>query len=150
MILTTDKLKSVYQTGAKMRRLVRDYWSDLGPWLNVPFVEYYRYVCALPYISDPDGVEFVSRPRLTLDPNYSIARDCDDKAVLLACWWTGHGDKCRFVASSTKPNGRLHHVFMQHESGLFLDATYKKNENFIGFYPYFTKITRIIALTDFF
>lgn len=150
MILTTDKLRNVYQTGDQMRRLVKDYYLDLGEWLDAPFIDYYRYVCDLPYISDPDGVEFVSRPRLTLDPNFSLARDCDDKAVLLACWWNGHGDKKRFVASSTKPNGKLHHVFMQLESGLFLDATYPRNKNFVGFYPYFKKITRIIALTDFF
>lgn len=150
MILTTDKLKNVYQTGEQMRRLVENYYSDLGEWLAVPFLAYYRYVCDLPYIKDPDGVEFVSRPALTLNPFFPVARDCDDKAVLLACWWSGNGGKKRFVASSTKPNKKLHHVFLQLENGLYIDGTYSKNKNFIGVYPYFEKITRLIALTDFF
>lgn len=111
---------------------------------------YYRYVCDLPYIKDPDGVEFVSRPALTLNPFFPVARDCDDKAVLLACWWSGNGGKKRFVASSTKPNKKLHHVFLQLENGIYIDGTYSKNKNFIGVYPYFEKITRLIALTDFF
>lgn len=149
MILTTDKLKSVYQTGEIMRRLVYEYCDDLGPWLDVPFIEYYKFVCALPYKSDPKNIEFVSRPLYTLNPNFNI-RDCDDKAVLLACWWVAHGDKCRFVASSTKPNKKLHHVFLQLENGIFIDGTYRKNSNFFGFYPYFLKITRLIPLTDFF
>lgn len=150
MILTTDILKNVYQTGEQMRRLVENYYSDLGEWLAVPFLAYYRYVCDLPYIKDPDGVEFVSRPALTLNPFFPVARDCDDKAVLLACWWSGNGGKKRFVASSTKPNKKLHHVFLQLENGIYIDGTYSKNKNFIGVYPYFEKITRLIALTDFF
>ena len=150
MILTTGHLKDVYQTAGEMRRLVENYWTDLGPWLNVPFLCFYRYVCDLPYIADPQNVEFVSRARLTLNPFFKVARDCDDKAVLLACWWHAHGDGKRFVASSTKPDKKLHHVFMQLESGIFIDATYSKNKNFFGFYPYFQKITRIIPLTPFF
>ena len=150
MILTTDKLKDVYQTAFQMRRLVESYYLDLGPWLNVPFLDFYRYVCDLPYIPDPHNIEFVSRAALTINPFFNVARDCDDKAVLLGCWWHGHGDKCRFVASSTKKNKMLHHVFLQHETGLFFDATYCKNKNFLDFYPYFPRITKIIALTEFF
>lgn len=150
MILTTKQLNGVSQTAQQMRRLVEDYYTDLGAWLNVPFIYFYRYVCDLPYIADPKNIEFVSRAALTINPFFDVARDCDDKAVLLACWWHGNGDKCRFVASSTKPTRLLHHVFMQHENGIFFDATYSKNKNFIGFYPYFPKITRLVALTDFF
>ena len=150
MQLTTQHLESVYQTGAKMRRLVCDYWADLGPWLDLPFLDFYRYVCDLPYIADPLTIEFVSRAKFTLNPFFNVARDCDDKAVLLASWWHGHDEGKRFVASSTKPDKKLHHVFVQLENGIFLDATYKKNKDYFGFYPYFTKITRIIPLTSFF
>lgn len=150
MILKTNNLNSVYQTGEEMRRLVENYYTDLGAWLNVPFMVFYRFVCDLPYIKDPDNVEFVSRAGLTIDPFFNIARDCDDKAVLLACWWHGHGDGKRFVASSTKPSKKLHHVFLQLENGIFCDATYPKNKNFFGCYPFFEKITRLIPLTQFF
>lgn len=152
MILTKNKLRDVRQTGDEMRRLVQNYYTDLGAWLSVPFLQFYEYVCNLPYIPDPENVEFISRPELTLDPNFTIARDCDDKSVLLACWWAcpGHERKKRFVASSTKPNGKLHHVFTQLENGIFLDGTYKKNENYFGVYPFMKKITRLIPLTEFF
>ena len=149
MIQTTRQLDRVNQTGAEMRRLCVMYCKDLGPWLAVPFMQYYRHICELPYIPDPPGVETVSRPAYTLSGDYA-PRDCDDKAVLAAAWWHGRGFPVRFVASSTKPNGKLHHVFCQLWNGLFIDPTYRKNENFIGFYPYFGKITRIIALTNFF
>ncbi|MBR4414425.1 MAG: hypothetical protein IKS59_03805 [Aeriscardovia sp.] len=150
MQLTTQNLNNVYQTADQMRRLVETYFTDLGPWLCVPFIYFYRFVCNLPYIADPKNVEFVSRPALTANPAFKIARDCDDKAVLLASWCQGHDRKKRFVASSTKPTGRLHHVFLQLDTGLFCDATYPKNTDYLGEYPYFKKVTRIVPLTEFF
>lgn len=149
MIETTRQLYDVNQTGAQMSRLVLTYWTDLGAWLNRPFSEFYRYVCNLPYIPDPPGVETVSRPGYTINPGYA-PRDCDDKAVLIASWLHGNGHKCRFVASSTKPNRQLHHVFVQLDDGTLIDATYSQNAQFLGSYPYFAKLTKIIPLTRFF
>ena len=149
MILTTSQLTNVKQTGQQMQRLVCSYWPDLGPWLAVPFMEFYRHVCELPYIPDPPGVETVSRPAYTLDAAY-CPRDCDDKSVLIACWWHGNGEPIRFVATSTKPNKQLHHVFCQLKNGLFIDSTYKKNENCLGYYPFFDRVTRFYELTPFF
>lgn len=149
MKISKTKLIDVYQTGREMRRLASCYCSDLGTWLNVPFLSFYRFVCELPYIPDPPDIETVSRPLFTLNPDYA-PRDCDDKAVLLGAWFKAHGDKLRFVATSTRPDKRLHHTFMQLENGLFIDATYKKNEDYIGFYPYFPHLTKIEALTEFF
>ena len=103
MIRTVRHLKDVFQTGREMARLVCNYWTDLGPWLGVSFREYYIHICQLPYIADPEDVETVSRPAFTLRRDYA-PRDCDDKAVLMACWCHGHGLKCRFVASSTRPD----------------------------------------------
>lgn len=149
MILTASHLTNVNQTAEEMRRLVCNYYADLGPWLAVPFIEFYHHVCNLPYVADPPGVETVSRPAYTLNANY-CPRDCDDKAVLVASWWHGNGEPVRFVASSTKPNGRLHHVFCQLGNGLFIDSTFPKNAVFLGYYPFFAKVTKLIALTPFF
>ena len=149
MYKTIKPLDSVYSTGAEMRRLVETYCIDLGAWLAVPFMQFYRHVCFLPYVPDPDNVETVSRPAYTLNGNYG-PRDCDDKAVLCASWWHGHGRPVRFVASSTKPDKKLHHVFLQLDNGVFIDATYPKNAEFLGNYPYFGKITKIVPLTPFF
>lgn len=149
MIIKKKNLFSVFQTGQEMRRLASFYCADLGRWLDVPFIVYYRFVCSLPYVPDPPDVETVSRPLFTLNADYA-PRDCDDKAVLLAAWLVAHGQKVRFVASSTRKDRELHHTFLQMENGLFIDATYKKNENCLGFYPYFHDITRLVALTEFF
>lgn len=149
MLTTTKKLYSANQTGDQMARLVCFYWSDLGPWLDRPFIDFYDYVCKLPYVEDPPGIETVSRPGYTIQPAYT-PRDCDDKAVLIAAWLHGNGRKCRFVASSTKPNRQLHHVFVQTDDGTLIDATYPQNAEFLGNYPYFGKITKIIPLTSFF
>ena len=145
----TTPLLDVHQTADEMRRLSCSYCSDLGPWLKVPFYDFYVHVCELPYIDDPVDVETVSRPAFTLQYDYA-PRDCDDKSVLLASWMVGNGEAVRFVASSTRPDKMLHHVFVQLKNGLYVDATYRKNKDYFGFYPYFPKITHIEALTGFF
>lgn len=149
MIDTTVKLKDVWQTAAQMRRMVENYYKDLGAWLDVPLIQFYGFVCALPYYPDPVGVETVSRPAYTLNPDYR-PRDCDDKSVLIAAWCQGNGRKKRFVSTSTKPDGRLCHVFVQLDNGLFVDSTYPKYKNLMGQYPYFGRVTRLEGLTDFF
>ena len=149
MIRTIRHLKDVFQTGREMARLVCNYWPDLGPWLGVSFREYYIHVCQLPYIEDPEDVETVSRPAFTLQRDY-MPRDCDDKAVLMACWCHGHGIKCRFVASSTRPDKVLHHVFLEAEGLGFVDATFDKYAHTLGNYDYFPEITHLEALTGWF
>lgn len=141
-------LDSVFSTGAEMRRLVVTYCLDLGPWLAVPFPVFYRHVCRLPYIPDPENVETVSRPAFTLRPDYG-PRDCDDKAVLCASWLHAHGVPVRFIATSTKKDRQLHHVFCQ-IPGLLVDATYKKHEKCLGNYDYLPKVTNAVLLTDWF
>lgn len=149
MIIKKVPLFDVYQTARQMRRLICEYFADLGPWLDVPFVQFYKHVCLLPYVEDPETVETVSRPAFTLDPNY-CPRDCDDKAVLIGAWFKSHGDPIRVVASSTRRNGSLHHTFIQLGNGLFIDGTYPEYCNLLGYYPYFPHITKLQALTNFF
>lgn len=143
------QLQDVHQTADQMRRITELYYSDLGTWLRVPLFDFYIHVCALPYVSDPVGVETVSRPAYTLQRDYK-PRDCDDKSVLLASWCQGNGLKKRFVSTSTRPDRRLCHVFVQLENGLLLDSTYPKFKDYIGLYPYFRRVTRFEALTELF
>lgn len=143
------QLQDVHQTADQMRRITEQYYSDLGMWLRVPLFDFYLHVCALPYVSDPVGVETVSRPAYTLKYDYK-PRDCDDKSVLLASWCQGNGLKKRFVSTSTRPDRRLCHVFVQLENGLLLDSTYPKFKDYIGLYPYFRRVTRFEALTELF
>ena len=128
MFLTKKNLVDVHQTAAEMRRLSCRYCSDLGGWLCVPFLDYYRHVCELPYYPDPPEVE----------------------TVAAAAWLHAHCDPVRFVATSTKPDGTLCHVFVQMKNGLLIDATYPQNAEFLGDYPYFRDVTRFEALTGWF
>lgn len=148
MIDKKRPLINVFQTGEEMRRLTCLYWADLGRWLDVPFIEYFNYVCALPYRADPPDVETVSRPAYTLRENYA-PRDCDDKAVLLACWAHGHGIPCRFVAISTQKDGEPNHVFLN-AAGIDCDATYNEYHGILGKYPYYEHITNRVNLTPWF
>ena len=149
MITRRQQLRDVFQTGEEMRRLVLQYWEDLGAWLRAPFMDFFNFVCALPYYDDPEDCETVSRPRYTLNPNYR-PRDCDDKSVLLASWIHGNGARSRFVAVSTQKSGELNHVFVQLEDGTDLDATYPEYHNIIGKYPYLGMVTARENLTDWF
>ena len=133
MITRRQQLRDVFQTGREMRRLVCSYWGDLGRWLDVPFSYFYRHVCLLPYVSDPEQIETVSRPLYLLNEDYK-PRDCDDKAVLCA----------------SQPSGELNHVFTQLENGLDIDATYREYVNYMGHYPYYPQVTNRENLTGFF
>lgn len=148
MIDTVTPLHDVYQTAREMRRLTVNYWADLGPWLDEPFLNFFNYVCALPYLPDPPNVETVSRPAYTLIEGYR-PRDCDDKAVLLACWCKGHAVPVRFVAISTLQNGEPCHVFIN-AAGVDCDATYPEYHGILGKYPYYPQITNRVNLTNYF
>ena len=149
MIRRRQQLRDVFQTANEMRRLTLTYWEDLGRWLDEPFLNYFNYVCALPYFEDPPDCETVSRPLYTLRPNYH-PRDCDDKSVLIASWLHGHDIKSKFIAVSTQENRELNHVFVQDENGIYLDATYPEYRGIIGKYPYFNEVTYKEDLTDLF
>lgn len=149
MIARKKILLDVFQTGEEMRRLVCCYWSDLGAWLRVPFIQYFNFVCCLPYAEDPEDCETVSRPRYTLNPAYR-PRDCDDKSVLIASWLHGNGLPCRFIAVSTQDTGELNHVFVEASGGLDLDATYPEYRNLLGKYPYNKEVTAREPLTRWF
>ena len=148
MIARQQPLRDVFQTAREMRRLVLEYWPDLGGWLDVPFISFFNFVCALPYRPDPPEVETVSRPAYTLREGYA-PRDCDDKAVLLACWCRGHGVPVRFVAISTQPGGEPNHVFIE-AAGLDCDATYSEYHGMLGVYPYYQQVTNRVNLTNYF
>lgn len=149
MITNRQQLRDVFQTAREMQRLTCSYWQDLGAWLRAPFIQYFNFVCALPYFEDPEECETVSRPLYTLNPSYR-PRDCDDKSVLLASWIHGNGGRCRFIAVSTQKSGELNHVFVQAADGTDLDATYPEYHNLIGKYPYLGAVTARENLTEWF
>ena len=148
MIINRRPLENVFQTAQEMRRLTLQYWRDLGAWLDAPFISFFNFVCALPYVEDPPDVETVSRPLYLLDESYE-PRDCDDKAILIASWLHGHGLPVRFVGVSTLRNKELCHVFTECR-GLDIDATYPEYHGILGKYPYYQQVTHRENLTNYF
>lgn len=121
-----EKLISHEQTGAKILRLGTQYAGDLGEKARWPLEKFFDFVARLPYIPDPRGLEFVSRPKYALDPAFPV-RDCDDKAVLIVSWAHKNGVPVRLIAAGKERN--FHHVYPElYISGRWIvtDATLPK------------------------
>jgi len=131
MKLSIETLQGVAHTGATMEKFVRLYYTDCKHLFHCSLQRYFDLIKNLPYIADPHGIEFVSRPALTLT-NKTLFRDCDDKAVLIGCYLYHKNIPFRFIAVSEKPTKELHHtlVEVQTEPKAYIDATYSKNRLF--------------------
>ena len=147
--LSLAPLLSAEQTADQMARLVHTYAKDIGDRAKWPLIRFFDFVKNLPYRADPPGNETIARPALTMRPEWP-ARDCDDKAILLASWCECNGVPWRFVASSTRPDKVLHHVYLVARLGgpngreTVLDATYP--ENVFGSTPHGAEQTRRVFL----
>lgn len=128
----SEPLQDKEYTGAKMRRLVNKYYSDLGNYLYVPFAEFYNFVRDIPYRRDVFGYEVISRPKYILEKK-DIGMDCKKKGILVASWLRAHSIPYRFIASSTRIDKRYHHVFPQAKiNGTWLNVDATKPENGLG------------------
>jgi hypothetical protein len=131
--LKLKRLRNVEQTGAEMERLVRTYSCDVADLDNLNIFKMFRYVANLKYIADPMGIELVQRPKFVRSKKARF-RDCDDKSILLGAWLYRRKIPFRFIAVSTKPNKKLHHVLIEcrfkNGSKKYLDATYPQNKIF--------------------
>lgn len=123
------------QTGEAMYHLSRRYAHDLdefedetGRMLSkMPFQEYYNLVRSIPYSQDRKEVEVIARPRIILTNGPG---DCKKKAILMGSWFDRNKIPYRFVAVSSRPDGRIHHVITEAMSGgewVQVDATYIGN-----------------------
>ncbi len=122
--------RGVYTTGRLMRRIAITFASDVVPYLTLSPLQFYERVRDIPYRGDPDQLEFLQRPAITLSGK-GAGGDCDDKAIALASYYSMNRVPFRFVAGSRKVNGPLHHVWVQvYIEGRWvdLDATYAWNE----------------------
>lgn len=138
IIYKTRELIDFRQTVAKVFEFASLYRYDLFPWLRVlNLPQWYDYVSnVLPYRPDPPKRERVHRPALTARPDWSGARDCDDKAVLILAFVELQNEveekerpiKTRLVVSGKAE--RAHHIYPELEfpgtPGLWTpyDATY--------------------------
>lgn len=148
MVVSYKPLGSVFETGAQMKRLSTQYFTDLLPFKRFSLPQFFDYVCKLPYIPDPNGIEFIQRPAASLSKD-AKHRDCDCKAIAIGSFLIlqGLGKRFRFVATSKKIDQALHHVLVEWDCGngccIFLDATYAKNRMFMQ-----KKYTKTLPICD--
>jgi len=136
----TQILTDVQQTINEMKRLSTDYMDDIRPFCVLNFLQFFYYLKNLPFIPDPAGEEYVNRPGITLAPG-AKHRDCDCKATALKAYCNYFNIPARFVASSSRASGELHHVYIDvYVNGNWrpCDATYPEN-NILWERPYTRK-----------
>ena len=126
-------LESKYQTVREIKHAVKTYHKDLlnFPKLaNMSIPQFYNFVKQIPYTKDMPEAEIVSRPKYLLTIFRSL--DCKKKSILFASFMLlkqGPGT-FRFVLSSTRPDGKISHIFTQILSNgkwINADATYSHN-----------------------
>lgn len=116
-------------TVEQMFRLCRQYAADVDAFNFRDYLDAYLYVRSLPFISDPDGIEMVTRPKYSLNPAWTKNRDCDDKTTALCAFAERRGIQYRFaVVGEERDNARNpHHIYPEFFlDGVWLpmDATY--------------------------
>lgn len=123
MRLQITDLHSLEQTGATMGRLAKEYALDAIELASLSLEELHALILSWPYKADPKGLEWVQRPKYTIDGS-GPCRDCDDRAVVVGAWAELNGLPYRFVAVGT--GATPHHVFAQVWVGdwITVDATY--------------------------
>lgn len=134
-------------TGEEMRRIVSDYWSDLGGHLGDSLPQWFDIVRKIPYRDDNDifqskaGVhEIVGRPLYLLNPSMFPAIDCKKKTILIAAWAEGNGVKWRPVAVREKGAPTFHHVFPQ----LLVDGKWRNVDATLPDYKLFEPKRQVI------
>lgn len=143
--LTVVTLQGIQQTGALMERLTKQYYTDIAAYADLSLKDFFNTVKRQKYIADPKKIEFVQRPKFSLNPLAKF-RDCDDKAVEIGSYLYWHGVPLRYLAVSNRPDGKIHHVLVQAEingARKIIDATYPQNKLF-----HFKPITKAVPVSN--
>jgi hypothetical protein len=118
------------QTLDEVKRLSRQYFLDMKAFRTHNIYQVFDYIAnQIEYKKDPEGIELVMRPGLTIKRKCG---DCDDKTVMFLSWLKLKGMPRGFSIVSDNPNKTYHHIFpftYDRETGkiIDLDATYAKN-----------------------
>lgn len=135
MKLVTSRLYNKEQTGERMYNLIDTYARDLANFkvndtalFDLSISDFFNFVKNIPYRRDLSPTEVISRPHHILH-HRKIGMDCKKKAILIASWAFLNNIPFHLIASSSRKNGKIHHVFPQVQlNGEWInaDATYKK------------------------
>lgn len=135
---TVENLIGAKHTGKAMHEFVRRYHRDMAPWATESLFEFFDTMKEIPYQADPDNIELIKRPSLTM-MQIGPGGDCDDKSIAVASYAVLNGIKYRFLGVGKKnPNKKyglfdkilLTHVYPElHISGEWVtfDTTYRFN-----------------------
>ncbi len=134
-----EVLFSKDQTGKEMYRLIDQYSSDIDSIIcngkklkDMQLFEFFNFVKNIPYRKDCTGIEVVSRP-IKIIESKDLGMDCKKKTILIASYLKNRGIPYRLLASSKRPDRRIHHVYPQANiDGIWynLDATYSNYKPF--------------------
>jgi hypothetical protein len=167
MLLSPNDAETADKHNAKEKDVNVDYvavktWDDVGKLLldfverfnedvkeydDYDFESFYEFVRSLPYKEDLqklDGCELdvFCRPKRTLREDCEC-RDCDDKAILLACWCYRHNVPFRFLACSYEKANSVEHCIIEVKTDdgdwVEADATYDE-DTFPSWRKYYNKI----------
>jgi hypothetical protein len=126
-------LDSKDQTGKEMYRLIDNYSGDLhnikvngSPISELNLFDFFNFVKNIPYRRDIKGIEVVSRPGKIVQ-HKNTGMDCKKKSILISSYLKKRGIPFRLIASSKRPDKRIHHVFPQmkiDDKWYNMDATY--------------------------
>lgn len=110
-VRTEDRLNGYEDTVSLIVKWAKEFSNDLTIFkeLNLSIYHVFLYSRSLPYNPDPVGLETVSRPLITLNPDWTGPRDCDDKTlqILAACRLFGIPGRPVVVGQTNKP----HHIY---------------------------------------
>lgn len=130
MKIETEILKSRNQSAQSMYKCA-EWIYDLGTHLDSTLLNFYKFVQAIPYLEDSNFSEVVGRPKYLLNPKTFKGLDCKKKAVLILSWALAHNIPSRLIASSQRPDKKIHHVFTQLKiegEWKTVDPTYPQNQ----------------------
>lgn len=136
MRVSSSVLRDKNQTASEMYNLVEQYHDDLNNieviyngkkrmFSELPLLDAFDVIKMIPYKQDTPPTEILSRPEFI--GSQGTGADCKKKSILMGSWLKENGVPYRFVAMSTMPNGRIHHVFTQgyiNDTWQNLDPTY--------------------------
>lgn len=125
-------LKNKYQSIEQIKRLSKKYADDIGELKKLSLSQYFDFLRRIPYKRDTQPVEEVSRPKYILKNNTA---DCKKKTILALSYFIKNGYKYRIVVSSTRLDGKIHHIFPQ----VLVDGEYKNFDATYIFYRLFAK-----------
>lgn len=138
-MLRVQQLNTKEETGSEMGRLAVRYSKDLHafrfrgvPLPALPPSVMFGVLAGIRYQPDTKGVEIVSRPAYLLAAPARAGADCKKKAIVSAAYFQERGIPWRFVAVSSRPDGRAHHVYTEAKidgvNWIPFDPTYSSNE----------------------